>query len=45
VLAAGSDDLELTVDLDETIDPMSPGMRGRLAFDLQADLVALSQNV
>lgn len=45
VLAAGSDDLQLAVDLDETIDPMSPGMRGRLAFDLQADLVALSQKV
>jgi hypothetical protein len=42
-LTGKGEKLELTVDLDETIDPMAPGMRGRLAFDLQADLVALSQ--
>lgn len=28
--------------LDSTMDPMAPGMRERLAFDLRADLVALS---
>jgi hypothetical protein len=45
VLAADGENLELTVELDETIDPMAPGVRGRLAFDLQADLVALSQKL
>ncbi len=28
---------------DESIDPMAPGMRGRLVFDLRADLVALDE--
>jgi hypothetical protein len=28
--------------LDKTIDPLAPGVRGRLAFDLRSDLVALS---
>jgi hypothetical protein len=42
-LTGNGENLELTVDLDTTIDPLAPGMRGRLAFDLQADLVALSQ--
>ena len=42
-LVADGKNVELMVELYETVDPMAPGMRGRVAFDLQADLVALSQ--
>jgi hypothetical protein len=36
------DSLSLSAVLDPAIDPLAPGMRGRLAFDLRSDLVALS---
>lgn len=34
--------LSLTATLHASLDPLAPGMRGRLAFDLRSDLVALS---
>jgi hypothetical protein len=34
--------LSLSAILDPAVDPLAPGMRGRLAFDLRSDLVALS---
>jgi hypothetical protein len=34
--------LSLTGTLSRSLDPLEPGLRGRLAFDLNADLVALS---
>jgi hypothetical protein len=36
--------LSLTATLHPTVDPLRPGMRGRLAFDLRSDLVALGQS-
>lgn len=33
--------LSLTATLDPSVDPLAPGMRGRLAFDLRSDLVEL----
>lgn len=33
--------LSLSADLHPAIDPLAPGMRGRLAFDLRSDLVSL----
>lgn len=35
------DVLELSADLDARLDPLAPGLRGRLAFDLRSDLVTL----
>ena len=33
--------LSLSADLHPALDPLAPGMRGRLAFDLRSDLVSL----
>lgn len=43
-LARESDTVVLRGELDPAIDPLAPGMRGRLAFDLHADLVALQKS-
>ena len=40
-LVSPDDELVLTVVLDDHIDALAPGMRGRLVFDLRSDLVAL----
>lgn len=34
--------LSLSADLNPDVDPLAPGMRGRLAFDLRSDLVSLA---
>jgi hypothetical protein len=41
-LTARHKSVNLVVELAEGVDPLVPGMRGRLAFDLQSDLVAMA---
>ena len=36
--------LKLQASIDDRIDPLAPGMRGRLVFDLHADMVALGSS-
>jgi len=40
---AGRGDLVYRLALDPRVDPMAPGLRGRLAFDLTADLIAMER--
>ncbi len=42
-LACHDDEIVLTAELDDCIDALAPGLRGRLVFDLRSDLVALDR--
>jgi hypothetical protein len=42
-LVCRDDEIVLTAELDDRIDALAPGLRGRLVFDLRSDLVALDR--